>query len=97
MLFEKYEKKHQKNCFLFANAKELIINLYNRFIEKQCSSRLVKVSYSTVRYILKSKNTEKKKINYKKYLRIWEELSVRIKQVIYKMYRENVIPTTATL
>jgi hypothetical protein len=95
------EEMNRKRKHLSSDAKDIVKNVYQSLLEKDCSapikvtSDLVKLPYSTVQDIIADK--EKKVRSYKKYSRISEELGTEIKQVIYNMYKQNVVPTTSNL
>jgi hypothetical protein len=95
------EEMNRKRKHLSSDAKDIVKNVYQSLLEKDCSapikvtSDLVKLPYSTVQDIIADK--EKKVRSYKKYSRISEELGTEIKQDIYNMYKQNVVPTTSNL
>ncbi|KAJ3648423.1 hypothetical protein Zmor_020228 [Zophobas morio] len=97
------EENTRHHHYLSPDAKEIIRNVYHSLLEKECSapikvcSELVKKPYSTVRDIINSNNVEKKVRTHQKFPRIPDELGTEIKEVIYKMYKDNQLPTTRSL
>lgn len=97
------EENKRNRRYLTQDAKEIIKNVYNFLIKKECSaplkvtSEMVGVPYTTVRDIIENKGNSRKSRNSEKFLNISKELGIEIKKVIYQMYKENKVPTTASL